>query len=263
MKRMVADNVPRKAFFTKKFVLECVSQMIFPYPFYNTIIFMPQLASSHVDYVPYFLSDFIIIFMFVRLIAVMRHWERYHAYTDLYAKKICRHYGVWSGRMFTFKCEINHDDEARAICFLFLFSVALLSFILRVFELPFEQNAKINSTNLQDYGSAIWLTVITMTTVGYGDIYPQTAGGQVTGIIIALWGAFVISLLIMVTANVFEFNPKEKQAVFYIKQSRSAAKSIKHALQFFVAKRHFYVRKLSEDPDFDNKSTFLKMVKQL
>lgn len=41
MKRMIVENVPRKAFFTKKFVLECISQMIFPYPFYNTIIFMP------------------------------------------------------------------------------------------------------------------------------------------------------------------------------------------------------------------------------
>jgi len=203
--------------------------------------------------------------MFVRLVAVMRHWERYHAYTDLYAKKICRHYGVWSGRMFTFKCEINHDDKARAICFLFVFSVGLLSFILRVFELPYEQNAEkgIHSSDLTDFCSALWLTVITMTTVGYGDIYPQTAGGQVTGIIIALWGAFVISLLIMVTADVFAFNPKEKQAVLYIKRSRSAAKSIRHALKFFVAKRHFYVRKLREDPDFDEKSTFLKMVKQL
>jgi len=110
--------------------------------------------------------------MFVRLIAVMRHWERYHAYTDLYAKKICRHYHVPSGRMFTFKCEINHDDKARAIGFLFVFSVGLLSFILRVFELPFEQNAKVHSTDLTDFCSALWLTVITMTTVGYGDIYP-------------------------------------------------------------------------------------------
>ena len=165
--------------------------------------------------------------------------------------------------MFTFKCEINHDDKARAIGFLFVFSVGLLSFILRVFELPFEQNAKVHSTDLTDFCSALWLTVITMTTVGYGDIYPQTVGGQVTGIIIALWGAFVISLLILVTADVFAFNPKEKQAVLYIKRSRSAAKSIRHALQFFVAKRHFYVRKLREDPDFDEKSTFLKMVKQL
>jgi len=111
--------------------------------------------------------------------------------------------------MFTFKCEINHDEKTRAICFLFLFSVALLAFILRVFELPFEQTSIKKNTNLQDYGSAIWLTVITMTTVGYGDIFPQTIGGQVIGIIIALWGAFVISLLIMVTADVFQFNPNE------------------------------------------------------
>lgn len=153
MQRMITDNVPRKPFFTSKFVLECISQMIFPYPFWNTIIFMPQLASSHVDYVPYFFSDFVTIIMFVRLYALIRHWERYHTFSDLYAKKICRHHGVWSGRMFTFKCELSSEagDDAnagKAIVFLFVFSVCLLSFILRVFELPFEQNAKINSTNL-------------------------------------------------------------------------------------------------------------------
>jgi hypothetical protein len=42
-----------------------------------------------------------------------------------------------------------------------------------------------------------------MTTVGYGDIFPHTCGGQITAMIIAIWGAFVISLLIMVTADIF------------------------------------------------------------
>jgi voltage-gated potassium channel len=86
---------------------------------------------------------------------------------------------------------------------LFTCSVVTFSFILRVVELPFEQYNKVNPAykdNLTDYGSSIWLTVITMTTVGYGDIYPHTIFGQMTAIFIALWGTFVISLLIMVTA---------------------------------------------------------------
>lgn len=41
MQRMIEQSVDRKPFFTKKFVLECFSQLIFPYPFYEAIIFMP------------------------------------------------------------------------------------------------------------------------------------------------------------------------------------------------------------------------------
>lgn len=59
---------------------------------------------------------------------------------------------------------------------------------------------------MTDFGSAIWLTVITITTVGYGDIWPHTVGGQLTCATIAIWGAFVVSLLIMVTTQVFDFN---------------------------------------------------------
>jgi len=90
-----------------------------------------------------------------------------------------------------------------------------------VVELPYEQYLKNPAdirNNLRDYGSAIWLTVITMTTVGYGDIFTHTAFGQITAILTALWGTFVISLLIMVTAQIFEFTPREQKAVSYVKK---------------------------------------------
>jgi predicted membrane protein len=55
--------------------------------------------------------------------------------------------------------------------------VLVLSYILRIWELPFEYNkysASIDGSKtwMVDYPSAIWLTFITLTTVGYGDIYP-------------------------------------------------------------------------------------------
>jgi len=107
----------------------------------------------------------------------------------------------------------------------------MLAFILRIFEVPYD--IRNDSVSMKDYGTAIWLTVITFTTVGYGDFYPHTLFGQITCIIIAIWGTFVTSLLIMVVTNLFAFSAEEQKAVFFIKQSRSASKSIMLALKFF------------------------------
>lgn len=143
---------------------------------------------------------------------------------------------------------------------MWIVSTLVLAFILRVFELPYEQNAEVSSVLLRDFGSAIWLSVITMTTVGYGDICPKTTGGRFTAMFIAIWGSFVISLLIMVTADIFEFHPKEQQAVFYIKEQRTAAKAIVKAMKFFISKRNYYVKKLENNPNLVNESTFIKMI---
>ena len=185
---------------------------------------MPQLQSSGVKHVPYFFSDLVIICMFVRIFMIVRHYERYHEFTNLESKAICRRFGFNGGKMFTIKAELKFS-QFKVITILFSGSVIILAYVLRIWELPFEQNV-INSktkpfrNNLTDYGSAIWLTVITMTTVGYGDIFPHTVGGQLTAIVIAIWGTFCISLLIMITGEVFEFTDTESQAVLYILQRR-------------------------------------------
>ena len=46
----------------------------------------------------------------------------------------------------------------------------------------------------------MWCVIVTMTTVGYGDFYPVTHLGRIVGVIASLWGAFIISLL-MVTLS--------------------------------------------------------------
>lgn len=46
------------------------------------------------------------------------------------------------------------------------------------------------------YFTSIWCVIITMTTVGYGDVFAVSPFGRVISIINALWGAFIISLLV-------------------------------------------------------------------
>jgi len=59
--------------------------------------------------------------------------------------------------------------------------------------------------------------------------------------IIAFWGTFVMSLVIMVVSNIFEFEPEEKKAVFFIKQTRSSARAITRALRFWLSKKKWYL----------------------
>ena len=55
---------------------------------------------------------------------------------------------------------------------------------------------------LNSFGDALWWSAATITTVGYGDIYPVTALGRVVGVFTMLVG---ISTFAVVTAKVAEF----------------------------------------------------------
>ncbi len=55
--------------------------------------------------------------------------------------------------------------------------------------------------DIEDFENAVWLTIITMTTVGYGDFFPRTSFGRIIDVILVVWGTFVVSLMVVVLTN--------------------------------------------------------------
>jgi len=55
-------------------------------------------------------------------------------------------------------------------------------------------------------GESLWWSVVTMTTVGYGDISPVTAGGKVVGVVLMLTGIGFLGLFTATIASVFVEN---------------------------------------------------------
>lgn len=49
--------------------------------------------------------------------------------------------------------------------------------------------------NIQGWGEAIWYSLVTMTTVGYGDLYPATFAGRLVGAVMMIVGVGVLGML--------------------------------------------------------------------
>jgi hypothetical protein len=111
---------------------------------------------------------------------------------------------------------------------LFVISVLTLSYILRIFERPFYYSAfwngaEVTSDAFINLSDSIWCTIITMTTVGYGDVYAITTFGRWISMIAAIAGTIMISLLVATMSTHLKLNPHETKVINEIEERALAA----------------------------------------
>jgi voltage-gated potassium channel len=94
-----------------------------------------------------------------------------------------------------------------------LLAVLALVFACSALVLAFEQHAR--GSNIHNFGQALWWAIVTVTTVGYGDKYPVTAGGRGVAVVLMLVGIGLIGVLTATVASFFiqEAADEEKAAL--------------------------------------------------
>ncbi|KAA9022042.1 ion transporter [Niallia endozanthoxylica] len=60
--------------------------------------------------------------------------------------------------------------------------------------------------SFDSYGDALWWAIVTMTTVGYGDLYPETTVGRIIASVLMLTGIGIIGLITGTVASIFTSN---------------------------------------------------------
>jgi voltage-gated potassium channel len=103
-----------------------------------------------------------------------------------------------------------YDERKSFISASYIFSVALLICA----SLAYYAENTVQPEEFKSIPHAIWWALITLTTVGYGDVSPITFFGKIVGIFTALMGVCTVALLTGIVANSFSAQLSRKKSVF-------------------------------------------------
>jgi len=101
------------------------------------------------------------------------------------------------------------QELASGALYLVVFVGILVLEVCGLLELRFEENAP--GANITTAGDALWWGYVTATTVGYGDQYPVTPGGRITGLIMLTVGVALFATFSGFLANAF-LSPRRSKA---------------------------------------------------
>ncbi len=105
------------------------------------------------------------------------------------------------------------------IAFLFCILIVVFSMAIRFVEFNVSFiNGEYNLLN--QYINGFWFVGVTMTTVGYGDIKPNTIFGRILAYLIFLCGLLIISLTFGTVFSFIQLSLQEQNVLFIIRNLR-------------------------------------------
>ena len=173
---------------------------IIPY-FITIILYLVELQGEEVDEDAENASDVRRIAQFFRLLRIVKTMRIIRIF------KLAKHSTGLQALGLTFRS--NYQELGLLILFLGMGAI-MFSSLVYVFE---DDNKSSKMGNMLD---AYWWAIITMTTVGYGDVVPISFAGKLVGCFCAIFGVLVIGLPIPIIGSSFNN--------FYLREKRKEKK---------------------------------------
>jgi hypothetical protein len=206
---------------TWEFAFELLILAVHPPPYFEreyTVVMLDMLLTkANMIEVRYMVGDFLFAFMLLRVYFLVRTLLNLNLFSELTSKRICGKHQVQTGPAFCIKALIK-ERPGFTVTIIALISLLWLSYLLRIFErIAYEsQGIKV----FDSYFTSMWCVIITMTTVGYGDVYSTSTYGRCISILNALWGTFLISCLVASIGRAFELSDDQLKAIEEIKRKK-------------------------------------------
>jgi hypothetical protein len=170
----------------------------------------------------YFLST-------IRLYYILKVIKNINLFSTVRSKKILKFYDRHS-RPITFLIKSNLEFRGfTTLVFIGVCCLVYFSLLLKVLE--YFKKDKNNPFNY--IPNSIWYLLITMGTIGYGDITPKTVIGRIIGVIVCVIGVVVLSLIV-VTLTIFTYLDSDELVAYNNINNLHSTQKLKKRIEKYI-----------------------------
>jgi len=231
----------------KLILWDCFIILLHPYPFlvgkgttmYNTVID----ADIYYNY-----NDFLQMASMIRIVKmgiILIHITKWGTNSS---QRICMMYGCEADTMFGVKAMMKKYPLKFMFCNLLLGAI-YFAILVKYCESPMNKvGLYTSSQDLHQLDNCLWLVIVTMTTVGYGDLFPRTVLGRAVIFVCAVYGVIVVSVIVVAIQNTLEFTILEEKAFTCINKLDSRKDLYKQATRM-ISKILSFSRRPPTEPN--------------
>lgn len=207
--------------FDRKSYLVILLYVIFPYPYIDIQVNFYMKSNYEDMQMCYYLEEIALFVMLFRVFYLVATSLSFGFLRTPVAVKECEKYGVRASATFAFKVYIYLYPIQVVGFLLFVPGLVILGYGFKIFESP------LHLLDINNMENSIWLSLITMLTIGYGDLYPKSIFGRIISILSIVWGGVVLSIVFSTMRDSLSFTPQEKTAYLDITTSKESGKLVK------------------------------------
>ncbi|CAG9311639.1 unnamed protein product [Blepharisma stoltei] len=196
-------------------VPEMVIMGIFCPPYFDSTFSGTMLNGKYV----YSYDVIIAVLTILRVFLILRVYTHFSIWLSNESFKEGKKLGVNTNVFFALKADLKYQPHiilSAAIGTL----VICIGYAVRDLERPFVSTTK-SRLNFDYLTNGWWMTVVTMTTVGYGDGYPSTHFGRALMLFTAIAGLVMVSLYVVTLTVATMFSKEETKAYYMIKKVKA------------------------------------------
>ena len=195
--------------------------VLLPQPLPGLDLNLSTISSGLGKIVVYDVDSLLVLAMFCRFAYLPRYYGE--VLSDLRSEAalaVSRMNSVTFDNTFVIKYVLA--NSLNCVVLLTALLIILFAYMLMVFERP------VDAGTLGHYANCIWLIIITMTTVGYGDEFPVTSLGRVVAIMAALAAVIMLAITVNLVVSKLTLSRSETKVLDVSTPSFYAVTEVAH-----------------------------------